>query len=126
MADVGRPRAFETPQEFEDAINDYLNTLPETDTPTFAGFAAHCNVGERTVYDYSKKDGFSQSWQAMKSHMKRWWLNNAAHNEINPTIAKLVLSANFDMSEKSIQQMEGPEGEPLVFKVIDATADNNT
>lgn len=112
---VGRPVAFESPDDMVELMNEYFDQLGEKETPTFAGFAAFCNVGERTIYDYAKKDGFSQSLESMKSKMKRWWLDNAAYNEINPTIAKLVLSANFEMAEKNVTEHQG-EGLSVTIK----------
>jgi len=51
----GRPLAFKTPEELEDAVNEYFKV---EDKPTLAGLAYHIGISRKTLYNYDKKDKF--------------------------------------------------------------------
>ena len=51
---------FETPQELENAVNEYTEYCKEEEKIfTVTGLAAHLGVDRKTIYNYNKRQGFS-------------------------------------------------------------------
>ena len=56
----GRPPIYETPQELEEKINEYFDSLGENDKPTITGLCLYCGFACRdSFYDYQKNEEFS-------------------------------------------------------------------
>lgn len=57
---MGRPAKYETVEELESAIDTYVESLGENETPTLSGLAYALGFASRqSLYDYSEKDSFS-------------------------------------------------------------------
>jgi hypothetical protein len=72
--------------------------------PTFEGFIDYLGVGivEKTLYNWREQfPEFLQSLEKITRTQKVKVLSNGLAGTYNPTIAKLVLSANHGMSEKT-------------------------
>lgn len=70
--------------------------------PTIEGFAVFIDVNKTSLYEWEKKhDDFSNALNKIRVEQKKRLLNMGLSGDYNPTIAKLVLSANHGMSEKS-------------------------
>lgn len=87
--------------------------------PTIEGFAKHLWVVKNTIYDRQKKYPlFSDALEKIAEEQKTRLLENGLNWNYNPTIAKLVLSANHWMSERVIQEQQGKDGWPIqVMKI---------
>lgn len=75
--------------------------------PTIGGFSLFIDVPERTVYEW--KDiypEFSQSLSKILKEQEARLLNNGLQGTYNPTIAKLVLSANHGYKEKTESEIK--------------------
>lgn len=105
----GRPSKYkpELCQEVDKYILSCKDTIDENgklevNLPTIEDFADFIGVGERTVHDWKEKfPEFSQSLRKLVNSQKKKLLSNGLAGTYNPTIAKLVLSANHGMSEKT-------------------------
>ena len=108
MAAMGRPVAFETPEEFERKAMDYIqwvknNPIMKTVTAAFQGvisyekvphtrgmtqfgLAAHMGVGLRTLHDYKKKPDFSHIYDEVMTIIKSWNADLALTGEINQAL----------------------------------------
>jgi len=74
----------------------------EVHIPTFEGFMLKYNIASRTFYDWKDKyPNFSQSLDKILYRQKESLLNKGLSGQYNPLIAKLGLSANHGMREKS-------------------------
>ena len=59
MANVGRPRLFESAEDIENCIDEYKTYLKENDKPpTIAGLAYYLGVDRKTLFNYSKDEEF--------------------------------------------------------------------
>lgn len=52
MADVGRPLLFETPEELQSSIMDYIQNEKK---PTLAGLAYFLGIDRHTLYNYKER-----------------------------------------------------------------------
>jgi hypothetical protein len=70
--------------------------------PTHEGFARFLNVCPKTLYNWAdENDEFLQSLGKITIEQKERLLNSGLSGDYNPTIAKLILSSNHGMREKS-------------------------
>lgn len=70
--------------------------------PTIEKFARFVGVHKDTLYEWSSKyKNFSDSLDKIVEEQKNRLIESGLSGEYNPTIAKLVLSANHGMAEKS-------------------------
>lgn len=58
---AGRPRVIQTPEEFDQLVNEYVEMCSESGSPlTFSGLALHLGFTSRqSLYDYKKREEFS-------------------------------------------------------------------
>jgi hypothetical protein len=70
--------------------------------PTIEGFALFIGVDKSTLYDWSSiYPEFSYSLEKIKTEQQKRLINCGLSGEYNSTIAKLILSSNHGMREKS-------------------------
>lgn len=117
---VGRPTKYtdamctkvdEYLQNCKDVIEDYHKTqglksdtyerLVLVNLPSIEKFARFVEVPIRTIYDWrDAHEEFSQSLAKIVEEQKHRLVDNSLGGHYNPTIAKLILSANHDVVEK--------------------------
>lgn len=86
------------------------------DLPTIEGFAKFIDVPLTTVNEWANAHSeFLLSLEEIKSEQKQRLINCGLSGEYNPLIAKLVLSANHGMKEKTEQDVNLKN--PVVVKV---------
>ena len=105
---VGRPRAFESVEDFEEKTKKYIDWVKNTPvektiTASFQGeisylkvphcrpmtqygWASFLGVGLSTLKDYSKKEEFSATFEYFQSCMTSWNLDGATSGDLNATI----------------------------------------
>ena len=103
MATVGRPRIFETPADLEQAWNLYKKETQEEkkewiDKVGFCEFV-DCYIG--ILANLAKRQEFSTVLNQIDADCKRDVIKRSLLNEYNSTIAKLILSADYGMAEKT-------------------------
>lgn len=70
--------------------------------PTIDGFARFINIPKRTLYEWKDKHpDFSHSLDKIVTEQQERLINSGLSGEYNSTIAKLILSSNHGMREKS-------------------------
>lgn len=84
-APVGRPRLFQTPEEFDAKVDEYCQHCKATDEPiTWTGLALYLGfAARRSIDEYARYEGFSHSVKRAKllveyAYEKRLMGNNAA------------------------------------------------
>lgn len=114
-AHAGQPTKYD--RKYNDYVDEYLElNVDEVETnrwnlsgqhikvrlPTIDGFALYIGVPRGTVYEW--KDAhkeFSNSLARIVAEQKKRLLNMGLSGHYNPTIAKLILSSDHGMREKS-------------------------
>jgi hypothetical protein len=120
MVKAGQPTKYK--EDVCDDVLEYLDIARDSyhDTtrklqvqlPTIEGLSLHLGVALSTVYLWAKEyPEFSESLELIKSNQKERLLSKGLSNEYNSTIAKLILSSNHGMSEKSVVAVEQPISE---------------
>lgn len=67
---VGAPPKYETPEELEKAVNEYLSVTPQQNL-TITGLALYLGFESRqSIYDYEEKDQFSYIVKRAKLHVE--------------------------------------------------------
>jgi len=70
--------------------------------PTMEGLSYHLNVNKDTLVEWAKiHEEFSVAIDRLKAKQANALISNGLSGKYNPTIAKLLLSANHGMREKS-------------------------
>lgn len=78
--------------------------------PTLEGFSLVLNVNMETLSEWGNKyPDFSVALKNITKEQQKRLLNKGLSGDYNPTIAKLILSANHGMREKSDITTDGKE-----------------
>ncbi len=78
--------------------------------PTIEGFAKYIGVDKTTLYEWKEKwPQFSHSLEKILDEQRERLLDNGLAGTYSPVIARLVLSANHGMREKSDITTDGKE-----------------
>lgn len=112
MADVGKPRAIESPEEFERLALDYIewvknNPVLKTITTAFQGvisydkvphargmtqygLASHMGIGLSTLKDYGQREEYSAIYSKIDAIMKSWNLDGAFSGDLNASLVARI------------------------------------
>lgn len=123
FCNCGRPSEFK--EEYIEKVDDYLEenqdeveAVLESENertgrvrydpklkvklPTIEGFARYINVSKKSLYNWEKEHPkFLHALEKIKIEQQQRLINMGLSGDYNPTIAKLVLSANHNMREKA-------------------------
>jgi hypothetical protein len=126
MEKRGRPTKYkenfiDKAQEYIDLHQDITNEDKKliVKIPTIEGFARFIEVTKPTLYDWEEKHkDFSYALEHIRVEQKERLLNMGLSGDYNPTIAKLILSSNHGMKEKSdVTSDDKPiQGNTITFK----------
>lgn len=87
--------------------------------PTIEGFARYIGVNKTTLYEWEVNNPeFSNSLDEIRVEQKERLINMGLAGEYNSTIAKLILSSNHGMREKSDVTSDDKTISPLLVKII--------
>lgn len=96
----------------------YKNKL-NVNLPTIEGLSAFLKVNRDTLYEWAKHHTeFSDTLEKIKAEQAKRLIDKGLSGDYNPTIAKLILSSNHGMREKSDVTTDGKQiqGNTIVFK----------
>lgn len=134
---AGRPSEYK--EEYIDKVDEYLEICVDEDVqqlsglsvkgtelyknkvdvqlPTIEGFALFIGVSKRVLYDWRDKyPEFLHALGKIEAEQQKRLINKGLSGDYNPTIAKLILSSNHGMREKSDVTSDG---KPLPTPIID-------
>ena len=126
MAEVGRPTKYL--EEYINKVDEYLELHQDTELekvglrsekgyekidyilrvnlPTIEGFARFLGVNKTTLYEWEKSyEEFSNALDKIRVEQQTRLINEGLAGNYNPTIAKLILSSNHGMREKTEQDI---------------------
>jgi len=87
--------------------------------PTIEGFASFIGVNKDSLYEWARKhEVFSVALEKIRVEQRNRLIDNGLSGNYNSTIAKLILSSNHGMKEKSDVTSDGKAvaGNTIVFK----------
>jgi hypothetical protein len=94
--------------------------------PTIEGFARFIGVNKTTLYEWDKKyPDFSNSLDKIRIEQQTRLINEGLAGNYNPTIAKLILSSNHGMREKTEQDITTGGKEINAINYIVPNGNNN-
>ena len=146
MADRGRPTEYR--DEYNAKVDEYLAQSADENInyvtldgkaatgyqarvkvhlPTIEGFAAFIGVPRRTVFDWrDRHEEFSHSLEKILIEQQQRLINSGLSGDYNPTIAKLILSANHGMREKADITTDGNALPSPIYGGLSAPPDANS
>lgn len=95
--------------------------------PTIEGFALFIGVNKTTLYEWEKDhDLFSNALDKIRIEQQKRLINSGLSGDYNSTIAKLILSSNHGMREKSDMTTNGKaiKGNTIMFTDFKDEADS--
>lgn len=123
----GRPSKYD-PKYIESVLTylaEHVDTKDEkghtVKLPTVEGFARYIGVNKTTLYEWEQAHKeFSNSLDHIRTEQQERLLNKGLSGDYNPTIAKLILSSNHGMREKSDTDITtgGKAIQPVLVKFI--------
>lgn len=118
---MGRPTGYK--REYVEGVYKYIASCKDTEIefhktrgeksdsydrilavklPTHEGFASYLNVAVKSLYTWAEAHpDFLQALEEIKAAQKEKLIAKGLSGEYNSTIAKLILSANHGMKERS-------------------------
>lgn len=120
---AGRPREYK--EEYIGLVDDYIKECEdfyndekkeyEVKLPTVEGFALFVGHHKDTIYEWCKEyKDFSDAIDKIKNNQLNKLINKGLSGKYNPTIAKLLLSGNHNIREKSEQDITS-DGKPIIM-----------
>ena len=104
--------------------------LIDVKLPTIEGFALYINVTKKTLYNWrDKHPKFLHSLGKIVEEQRKRYLDKGLSGQYNPTIAKLILSSNHGMRERTdVTSDDKPMPQPLLSALDkdNAIQDNNS
>ena len=119
----GRPPKYATPEEMQEAIDDYFTNCPDkvnigdeiVSTPTITGLALHLGFSCRqSMYDYESKKEFSYTIKSAKARMERIYEASLLYGK-NSAGAIFALK-NFGWTDKQELEVSRAEITPDMIK----------
>jgi len=146
MAEKGRPTKYL--EEYNNKVDEYLELHQDKELekvglksekgyekidyvlrvnlPTIEGFARFIGVNKTTLYEWDKKyPDFSNSLDKIRIEQQTRLINEGLAGNYNPTIAKLILSSNHGMREKTEQDITTGGKEINAINYIVPNGNNN-
>lgn len=104
MSGTGRPSEYD--ESFIDNVDAYLAERQDSGTtvqlPTLEGFAHYIGFNKTTLYEWEKAhEAFSNALDRIRLEQRERLMNKGLSGAYNPTIAKLILSSNHGMAERT-------------------------
>jgi hypothetical protein len=111
---MARPTEYQ--EAYVEMVHDYLNDCEDqydsekkeylVKLPTVEGFADYVGHNKTTIYEWVKiYPEFSNAIDRIKNHQLNKLINKGLSGKYNATIAKLLLSGNHNIREKSEQDI---------------------
>lgn len=85
--------------------SDSYDRILKVNLPSIEWFAIYLNVNKSSIYEWAREyEGFSHALEKITVEQKKRLIEEGLAGNYNPTIAKLVLSANHGMKETTVQE----------------------
>lgn len=114
---VGRPRAFDTAEEFKEHCIAYFKALKFWNMPSISGLCAFLNISRETFYDYGKTKGddFKEVVRNVRYIIESAWVDRLPKPG---AIGAIFYLKNFDPANWKDRAAGESEDNPLYTKQI--------
>jgi len=118
MVKPGRPPKFSSPEQLEQAVNDYFSD--ESNHPfTITGVALWLGfVDRQSLYDYQEREEYSCIIKELRTRVENGYEKRLFEN--NPTGSIFALK-NMGWKDKTETELTGKDGGPLQITGITVT-----
>lgn len=114
---MGRPRLWNTPEEFETVAGAYFDSCVDKDgdpvMPTINGLCLAIGCCRETLWDYSRKEGFSDAVKRVRSRLEMAWEKRLSGNSCTGAIFWLK---NQGWVDKAEMKHSGDPDAPLIVR----------
>ena len=121
----------------EDEETDWIKTSGDKSTsyehrvkvklPSIEGLALFLDVSRTTLYNWSEKHKeFLYTLRRIERIQKEKLISSGLSGDYSPVIAKLMLSSNHNMREKTDLTSDNEKLQPVLVKFIDGKDKDNT
>ena len=134
MSKMGRPTDYK--EEFVQEVDAYLKECKDryddkklkVNLPTKEGFMLRLDICKQTLYNWADKHkDFLDALSKIEKEQKKRLLDMGLSGEYNSTIAKLILSSNHGMRERTDVTSDGEKLESVVaFNYIKPNEKDNS
>jgi hypothetical protein len=108
---MSRPPLFTNPSELEALADEYFNQCEANNKrPTINGLSLALGMHRDTLYEYRRKDGFSDTLKLVMARLEDAWEQGLAGANATGTIFWLK---NQGWSDKTEQEISGKGGGPI-------------
>lgn len=93
----GRPRSFQTPEELQQQVEQYLHDCWVNErAPSMVGLARFLDISRQTLYDYENHDGFPDTIKKAREAIEDEWVQKLAKN----STGAIFMLKNFGWTDK--------------------------
>lgn len=143
---MARPSEYK--EEYIAKVDEYLSTRTDEETeyhktrgeksdgydriikvklPTIEGFARFLDVNKTSLYEWEKiHPEFSNALDKIRIEQQNRLIDKGLSGDYNPVIAKLILSANHGMKEKTDVTTDGKALPTPLFNIDEIRKDNSS
>jgi hypothetical protein len=121
---AGRPPKFKTPEDMQQAIDQYFAQCNDDNPPLISGLAYHLDMATESLRRYGENDEFSAIVKKAKQRVEIAVEKNLHSSACTGSIFWLKNNAGY--KDKTEQELSGPDGGPIktdstwTIKVVDA------
>jgi hypothetical protein len=101
-------------KQWSDGGNALYENRLKVKLPTIEGFALFLGVSKKSLLNWEKEhNDFLHALDKIRTEQHNRLINSGLSGSYNSTIAKLILSSNHGMSEKTSSEVTGKDGKDL-------------
>jgi hypothetical protein len=121
---AGRPPKFKTPEDMQQAIDEYFAQCDDQNPPLISGLAYHLDMATESLRRYGENDEFSAVVKKAKQRVEIAVEKKLHSSACTGSIFWLKNNAGY--KDKTEQELSGPDGGPIktdntwTIKVVDA------
>lgn len=117
---VGRPKAFNSPDELDKLIDKYKIHCEETnDIFTLIGLCVFIGINKDTLTEYSKMDGYSVTHKKALSLAEQALVNGSLTGKYNAAVSIFMLKNNHGYKDKQETEHSGQVDNLYTIKFVD-------
>lgn len=122
MADVGRPKMYESPEEMQKVLDKYFEDCERRDWPILLeGIARALEMDDKTLYTYGHADSHSEFHPTIKKAKLRCredlWARGLMQ-QYSSAVTIFNLKNNYGYADKVEQEITGNPDKPLNCNIV--------